>query len=124
MIPNPMEVARAAWGLPLPDWIEALARACVASSQNAVAGKLDRSGALVSQVLSKTYLADTARIEQRVRGIYLVGKIGCPGLGVIPAHVCQDWRDKGRKYQVGNPTRTRMFRARAVCPRSHKAPCA
>jgi hypothetical protein len=114
---GPVELAEAAWGKPLPDWIEALARACAGSSQARVAKEIGRSGAVVSQVLRKCYGADMARIEERVRGIYLDGRVICPAIGEMPVNECQDWRLKARSFAVGNPMRTRMFRACNACPR-------
>lgn len=117
---GPVELATQAWGHPLPDWIEALALACERSSQAQVAKVLGRSGAVVSQVLRRCYGADMARIEERVRGVYLDGRVICPALGELPANECQDWRGKARVFAVGNPLRTRMFRACKSCPRNQK----
>ena len=117
---GPRETAEKAWGHPLPDWIEALALACERSSQAKVARDLGRSGAVISHVLRKTYGADMGRIEERVRGLLLDGRVICPALGDLPAHECQDWRAKSRVFAVGNPLRTRMFRACKACPRNQK----
>lgn len=117
MKPTPLEVARATWGEPLPDWIEALALACVASSQSKVAAKLDRTGGMISQLLNNKYPASTANIEERVRGVYLDGQVICPSLGPLAVNLCQDWRIKAKDFQVGNPMRIRMFRACSRCPR-------
>lgn len=114
---SPIDVAREAWGEPLPDWIETLAIACGKSSQAKVAKELDRSGAVISQVLRRIYPADMDRIEERVRGVFMHGSVACPSLGELPVQECQDWRGKARKLEVGNPTRTRMFRACNRCPR-------
>lgn len=118
MKPNPLDVAKAAWGVPLPDWIEALAMACHKSSQARVAAQLDRSGAVISQVLRKIYPAEMDRIEVRVRGVFMDGRVLCPGLGEIAVQHCQDWRDKAGQIVVGNPLRQRMYRACNVCPRN------
>lgn len=114
--PDLIEVAEAAWGTPLPDWVRALALQCQLTSQAAVARKLDRSPAVISTVLRKTYTADTSRIEERVRGVFLDGKVICPALGDLPTQECQDWRAKAATFASGNPLRTRMFRACRKCP--------
>lgn len=114
---TPLDLARAAWGEPLPDWVETLALACGRSSQAKVAEKLDRSGAVISQVLRKIYPAEMDRIEERVRGVFMDGRVACPGLGEIAMQLCQDWRGKAVSLEVGNPLRTRMFRACNACPR-------
>lgn len=117
---TPMDAARAAWGEDMPDWVLALARVCTETSQAAVARELGRSGAIISQVLRGIYPADTARIEERVRGLYMDGQVDCPALGPLSTLLCQDWREKSREFVVGNPKRTRMFRACLRCPRNQK----
>ena len=109
-------MAEEAWGAPLPDWIRSLALACARSSQSKVAAQLDRSPAVVSTVLRKKYAGSYERIEERVRGILMDGRIDCPALGQLPSHECQDWREKAKVFAVGNPTRTRMYRACHRCP--------
>lgn len=111
-----MTATEEAWGSPLPDWIRSLALACERSSQSKVAAQLDRSPAVVSTVLRKKYAGSYERIEERVRGILMDGRIDCPGMGQLPSHECQDWREKARVFAPGNPTRTRMFRACRRCP--------
>lgn len=118
--PTPLEIAREAWGEPLPDWVETLAIACGRSSQKRVAEALGRSGAVISQVLRKSYPASMAGIEERVRGVYLNGTVACPALGELPVNECQDWREKTRIFAVGNPLRARMNRACPTCPRNKK----
>lgn len=102
----------------MPDWIETLALACANSSQAKVAGMLERSPAVISQVLRNIYPADLTRIEERVRGVFMDGRVACPGLGEIAVQQCQNWRDKSGKLEVGNPLRVRMFRACRACPRN------
>lgn len=114
---TPLDLARAAWGEPLPDWIETLAIECGKTSQARVAEQLDRSGAVISQVLRRIYPAEMGRIEERVRGVFMDGRVACPGLGEIAVQLCQDWRGKAGKLEVGNPLRVRMFRACNACPR-------
>ncbi len=122
MSPDLIAATEAAWGTPLPDWVRALALACQRTSQSAVARQIDRSPAVISQVLRAKYAADTARIEERVRGVFLNGRVLCPALGELPTHQCQDWREKAREFAAGNPLRTRMFRACRSCPTFMKEP--
>lgn len=116
-----LEIAKNAWGEALPDWVRVLAAECDRASANRVADKLDRSPAIISQVLRRKYPADTRHIEERVRGVYLDGKLECPVIGEMAVHVCQDWRQKARSFAAGNPLRTRMFRACRACPRHTEA---
>lgn len=111
-----MAMVEEAWGTPLPDWIRVLALACARSSQSKVAAELDRSPAVVSTVLRKKYAGSYDRIEERVRGVFMDGKMECPGMGLIRSHECQDWREKAKDFSPGNPTRTRMYRACHRCP--------
>ncbi len=117
-VQSPLETVRASWGDAAPDWILILAAECGRTSQAAVAKRLDRSGAVVSQVLRNIYGAGLERIEERVRGVLMAGQVTCPGLGEIPLQDCQDWREKARTFAIGNPTRVRMFHACARCPRN------
>jgi hypothetical protein len=116
---TPLDIARAAWGEPMPDWVETLAVACSAkgSSQAKVADLLGRSGAMVSQVLRNIYPGDMTRIEERVRGVFMDGRVACPGMGEIATQACQDWRVKAAQVVIGNPLRQRMYRACHACPR-------
>ena len=66
--------ARAIWPAPLPDWVETLALECDRRSQNKVAILLDRSSAVVSQVLNNKYPAGLSQIEERVRGVFMDGR--------------------------------------------------
>lgn len=114
---TPLDTARKFWGAPLPDWVETLALACGKTSQSKVASLLGYSGAAISNVLNKAYLAETDRIEERVRGVYMDGRVACPGLGEIAVHHCQDWRGKAGQTVIGSPLRQRMYRACNACPR-------
>lgn len=117
---TPLDTATEAWGEGMPDWVRALAVACGKSSQARVAEALGRSGAVVSNILRNKYRADTARIEERVRGVFLDGRVMCPALGELPAHECQDWRGKSRELAMSNALRARMYRACGRCPRNAK----
>jgi hypothetical protein len=103
---SPLENARAAWGDPLPDWIEALAVECGLTSQARVASALGRSGAMVSQVLRKKYLGNLSAVEERFRGVFLDSRLNCPAL---------------RDFTPTNSQRALMYRACARCPRNQKA---
>lgn len=111
-----MSMVEEAWGKPAPDWIRALALACTRSSQNKVAAQIERSSAVVSTVLRRKYEGSYERIEERVRGVLMDGRVECPALGQLPMNECQDWREKSKTFAAGNPTRTRMFRACRNCP--------
>jgi hypothetical protein len=115
---TPLDVARAAWGEAIPDWVIVLARACAERSQAAVARDLGRSGAVISQVLRNIYPAGTSLIEERVRGLFMEGQVDCPALGPLSTLECQDWREKSRTFALAGPRRAQMFRACNRCPRN------
>ncbi|NTT86902.1 hypothetical protein HS053_13445 [Tabrizicola sp. SY72] len=117
---TPIDIARAAYGKDLPDWVEALALACGRSSQAAVARQLDRSGAVVSQILRAIYPAKTTQIEERVRGVLMNGTVECPALGLLPIQICQDHRQRARESVITNSHRARMQRACSNCSRNQK----
>ena len=117
---GPLDIARAAWGEELPDWVEALAIECGKASQNKVAARLDRSAAMISQVLRRKYPGDLAALEELFCWVFLSAVIACPALGTMPSHVCQDWQAKARFFRTGNPLRTRMYRACHQCSRLKK----
>ena len=105
-----LAAAREKWGDALPDWVETLALSCDRTSQAKVAKELDRSSALVSQVLNAKYTGSLERVEELVRGVFLDSKVACPALGEIPVSNCQNWRDKAAKFVMAGPLRLRMFR--------------
>jgi hypothetical protein len=117
---GPLDIARAAWGPDMPDWIAELAAACAETSQNQVARRLDRSPSLVSNVLRRKYTGDMDAVEQRVRGVLMRSVVECPQLGTIPVQVCQDWRARSRRFSGHNAQRAQMFRACRNCPRNQK----
>lgn len=113
---SPLERARAAWGDPLPDWVEELARQCAATSQTRVAARLNRSPSLVSMVLAARYRGDMAAVEEVVRGVFMASIVACPALGSIPSSSCQDWRRASHRLVTVNAQRVTMFRACNRCP--------
>ncbi|MBL4750509.1 MAG: hypothetical protein JKX71_08025 [Amylibacter sp.] len=115
-----IQTAQDAWGSDMPDWVQKLAKECQASSQVKVSKRLNRSSALVNQVLKCKYKGDLKAVEDCVRGVFMDGTITCPALGVIPTNECQDWRKKARKFAGVNTLRVRMYRACTSCPRNVK----
>jgi hypothetical protein len=117
---DPVTIARAAWGAALPDWVLRLAEECARSSQNKVAAKLDRSAALVSNVIRAKYTGNLAAVEDLVRGHFFAETIRCPALGDISKAACRDWMRAAARFSNINSERVRMFRACNGCPRMQK----
>ena len=99
-----VDTTREAWGGQMPDWVEALARVCAASSQSRVAREKGRSASLVSMVR------------------YMNGKVACPAHGELPTHLCRLWRDRSKNFSGHNAEWVRMHRACSRCPRNRKEP--
>lgn len=117
---DPVATIKNSWGEAAPDWVRRLAEECAAQSQRRVAIRLNRSGALVNQVLKNKYAGDLGAVEDCVRGVFMNGTIECPALGSIPSNECHDWRKKSRRFGNANMLRVRMFRACNRCPRNTK----
>ncbi|NTT88535.1 hypothetical protein [Tabrizicola fusiformis] len=115
-----VDKARAAWGPQVPDWVERLAEECMATSQNKVAARLNRSASLVSTVLGKTYAGSYEAVEEVVRGVYMRATVRCPAQGEIGANTCRDWMLKAARFSNINSERVRMYRACRACPRYRK----
>lgn len=116
--PN-LAMARAAWS-ELPDWIEALARECDASSQTQAAERIGVSAGAVNALLRHRYQASTAKMEARVRGHLMAATVSCPVLGELATDQCQEWQDKSRTYAATSSLRVRMMRACRACPLNRK----
>ncbi len=75
---SPVEIARGLWGDSIPDWVIALAEECGRSSQGKVAKQMNRSAALVSNVLRNKYGGDPSLDHALELGAAVVGR-GCAG---------------------------------------------
>lgn len=115
---SPVEKARAAWGDPLPQEIEALASACARSTGKAVAERLGYSGALVSHVLARKYPGDMDLVFAKIRGVLLGEQADCPILGTISTMRCLT--EQNRPFAATNSIRARLFHACARCPNNRK----
>lgn len=106
--------AQAAWGMPLPREIEALATACTASSASAVSRQLGYSPAVISHVLARKYPGDVEAVLIRIRGALLGEEVSCPVLGLIGKDRCS--REQRSPRSGANPARARLHRACPLCP--------
>lgn len=109
--------ALAAWGDPLPDWIDHLAREVDATSTARAARRVKYSAPVVSSILRRSYLGDEGAVEQAVRGALMNYRVQCPVLGEIGAAQCSTFQRK--KLNTANPTNVTLWRAcRRGCPNS------
>jgi hypothetical protein len=105
--------AAAAWGEPLPDWLAALVAACEAASMTAVARRLGRSVAAISQVISNSYAGRTDRIASDVRAVLMTDAVACPVLGAIDGARCH--AERHREFSCANPQLVRLARTCPTC---------
>jgi hypothetical protein len=109
--------ARLGWGETPPDWIVALAEACMRSSATEVGKRLDYSVAVITSVVRNNYRGSLAKVEAKVRGAYLGELVDCPALGEIERDRCE--QEQGRKFFGTSANRARLYRAcRGGCPNS------
>lgn len=111
-----MNRAARAWGANPPDWIVVLATECDRKSQAEVGRELQRSGATVNQVLSRTYQGRLDRFEILVRGRYMKATVQCPVLGEISTNDCAANQKQARAFRATNPLRVRLYTACRTCP--------
>lgn len=88
------------------NWIGALRAECDRTTQASAARRIGVGDTTVSQVLSGTYAASTARIERRVRGALMGARCQCPVMGDVSTKVCQEVQERkpGKGGTgIGNP---------------------
>lgn len=93
-----VEKARAAWGNPVPDWIQALAEEADRVTATRAARNIGYSAAVLSHVFAKNYKGDMEAVEQRVRGALLGAKVMCPVYGEIGRDQCLDLQKVGPPF--------------------------
>ncbi len=111
-----LEKATQAWGADMPQAVRDLAIECDQSSQNAVAKRIGRSGAAVSQVLSNQYKGDLHAVLTDVKSLLTGQQWDCclPYRNIIPALECR--RISRCKLSTTSPLSVRNFRACKQCP--------
>ena len=113
------EKAEAAWGRPLPDWLEKLAAACDDTSVRKAAADMDVSPAIVSLALRNKYHAPLDFIEHKVKTLLGLSVLPCPVLGMISREDCK--ANQRKPFSPINPIAVQLFRAcRGSCVYSEK----
>lgn len=113
--------AAAAWGKPLPDWINALAEACDETSLRKTAAKLAVSPAIVSlAVNAKRDRVKLDFIKTRVEATLMITMVPCPVLGIIGRKKCL--QEQAADFSPTNPLRVQLFRACRNGCRYYKEP--
>lgn len=103
------EKAEAAWGSPLPGWVEKLAAACDATSVRKVAADMEVSPAIVSLAIRNKHHAPLDFIENKVKSLLDLSILPCPILGMISRKDCKDNQQK--PFSSINPIAVQLFRA-------------
>jgi hypothetical protein len=106
-----------AWGPHMPDWIEALAKACDRESQRKVAALLSVSPATINLLINNKYAPRShEEMKARVRASALMMTIvPCPVLGVIGKPECL--KEQAKPLVTCNPLSVQLYRAcRDGCP--------
>ncbi|MGD9769825.1 MAG: transcriptional regulator [Pseudolabrys sp.] len=107
---------RAAY-VPLPDWVEELAKYASGTSATVAAKKIGYSVSAVSAVLAGKYKGDIGRVEAKVRGALMGETVECPVLGEIKRDYCLD--QQKMPLMATSSVRVRVYRAcRNGCPHS------
>lgn len=105
-----------AWGDP-PDWVIALAEEANRTSASAVAGRLDYSASVISEVISNRYRGVVERVAEAVRGALMGATVRCPVLDEIGRDRCL--AEQRMPRLATSSVRARLYRAcRAGCPHS------
>lgn len=110
------EKARKAWGEDVPNWVEALAKACDETSQAKTAARLGYSPATVNLVLSNRYGASIDTVEQIVRGALMSETVPCPVMGKIGKDRCRQGVETARTFSAANSQHVRLFKTCPTCP--------
>lgn len=118
--PTNAERALAAWGPDLPRWVRLLATACDTSSQRAVGGRLGKSSAYISRLLSRSYAGSYAEAETLVRAAYGGEDVACPLWGPIPLPACI--RNRRRKEPPRNHAHHLHAANCPTCPNNSDRP--
>jgi len=111
-----IEIVREKWGQLLPDWLQALAEACDATSQRKVAKLLGYSATTINQVINNGYGSGLREIEATVRAKLLTQDVECPVLGTISSDRCLD--EQRRPFAATSGLRVRLWRTCKVCQRN------
>jgi hypothetical protein len=113
--------ARAAWGDPMPDWIEALARKANAGGLGSTARAAGYSGSTLSYVIAGKYAGNLARVETAVRGAFMDATVACPVVGEIGLNRCLE--EQKKNFIGSSAIRTKLYhKCRGIgterCPHS------
>lgn len=95
-------------------WLDVLRAECAASTQSAVAKRLQVSSSMVNQALQGRYKGNLDRLKARVEGVFMGETVDCPVIGSLRRDRCIEYQ--GRKFAATNPLRVALSIACKSCP--------
>ncbi|MCO5082615.1 MAG: transcriptional regulator [Rhizobiaceae bacterium] len=111
--PTFVEKASAAWGEPLPDWIEELARLADRDGLAGAEQVTNYSRSAISFALNGKYTGDIGRLEEMVRGALMQSNVDCPVLGEIGRDRCLT--EQKEPFRATSRHRAQLFHACKTC---------
>lgn len=108
------EKARAAYGEPVPDWIDELAGFADREGLAGAEKRIGYSRSAVSTVLSGKYAGDLGRVEDMVRGALMSATVMCPILGEIGRDRCLT--EQKEPFRATSRHRAQLYHACKTCP--------
>ncbi len=111
------------WGQPLPAWVEALARACDATSQGKTAKQIGLSPTTVSMTLKGVYTGSLEAVQEAVNAHIMNAAVECPVAGDLPLAECLEHQQTPTR--LTNRRQIEFIDACPKCPNYRKGdrPC-
>ena len=110
-----IEKAVAAWGDPLPDYVELLANAADLLGQRGAGDKIGRSNAVVSKIINRVYTGGSyEECAVIINAAFGGNKVDCPLYGEIAQASCV--RNRRRKGHPINALQRQFAGACPTCP--------
>jgi len=100
------------------EWHQELVKVAERLSQSQIAGRLDVSTAMVSQVLNGKYKAHrVSGFKEKFQGAFMGYCVNCPVVGELARDRCLEFQK--REFCATNPTRVQLYHAcRSGCEHS------
>jgi hypothetical protein len=108
------QVAAAAWGDDMPDWVELLAvKVNEIGSQAKSARVLGYSAATINQVLQNKYKGNLGKVRRQVEAVFMATTVECPVLGTMAVSRCME--NRNREFCASSGMRVRLWKACRTC---------
>lgn len=97
-----------------PQWLQVLRRDVAASSQRAMARKLNVNPRIINHVLRGIYEFTPHRLKAAVEAQLMNSHVFCPAVGQMPTRACRRWQT--RTHPTMDPIGQRIMRTCPTCP--------